>query len=288
MKLPRSRIGAVEYLNTKPLVFGLADRLPDWELVFDLPSRLADDLALGNLEVALIPSIEFLQHGDYEVVSDAAIACRGPVWSVRLLSRVHPSQIHTLALDEGSRTSVALVQILLWEEFQLRPSLVSLPIDQELDSVEADAALLIGDRAMRPSSRVFVKNWDLGQWWCQQTGLPFVFAVWAAKKGSVPVELAVQLSLARDEGVTQLDQIARQEAFRHGLSHEQCRDYFEKNLHFTLGCRERSGLREFARRVQQLELNSNTVKPAAEKTNGMVQGSNTFMEFSPTPYTDAV
>src|SRR5689334_10050564 len=111
----RLKVGAVSYLNTKPLVYGLPAETDDFELVFDLPSRLADRLSRGELDVALIPSIEFFQNPAYTIVSDACIGCRGPVFSVKLFSRVPVSEIKTLALDEGSRTSVALVQILLRE-----------------------------------------------------------------------------------------------------------------------------------------------------------------------------
>src|ERR1700733_15959753 len=102
----RLRVGAVTYLNTKPLVYRLEQFAPHVELVFDLPSRLADQLAAGQLDVALIPSIEFFQNPHYTIVSDACIACRGPVRSVKLFSRVPPQNIQSLALDEGSRTSV--------------------------------------------------------------------------------------------------------------------------------------------------------------------------------------
>jgi chorismate dehydratase len=107
------RVGAVQYLNTRPLVHGLA--AAGVRLEFDLPSRLADRLAAGTLDVALIPSIEMFRAPSKTIISDACIACRGPVWSVKLFSRVPIGQIRTLALDEGSRTSVALVQILLAE-----------------------------------------------------------------------------------------------------------------------------------------------------------------------------
>src|SRR5262245_1850131 len=123
------RIGAVSYLNTRPLVYRLAEIAPQHELVFDLPSRLADDLAAGRLDVALIPSIEYFQNPAYRIVSDACIGCRGPVRSVKLLSRVPLDSIRTLALDEGSRTSVALVRILLQEGFGLSPRLLPFPID---------------------------------------------------------------------------------------------------------------------------------------------------------------
>src|ERR1700683_2381713 len=106
----RIRVGAVSYLNTKPLVYGLERLAPPAELGLDVPSRLAEQLAAGQLDVALIPSIEFFQDPCYTVVSDACIGCRGPVLSVKLSSRVAPHEIRTLALDEGSRTSVALIR----------------------------------------------------------------------------------------------------------------------------------------------------------------------------------
>ena len=95
------RIGAVSYLNTKPLVYGLEQLLPSAQLIYDLPSRLADDLAAGQLDVALIPTVEVFQDPSYQVVSDACIACRGPVLSVSLLSRCRREEIRSLALDEG-------------------------------------------------------------------------------------------------------------------------------------------------------------------------------------------
>jgi chorismate dehydratase len=95
----------------------------DADLMFDLPSRLADRLAKGDLDIALIPSIEFFQNPSYTIVSDACIACRGPVLSVKLFSRVPFEKIITLALDEGSRTSVALVRTLLRERYGLSPQL---------------------------------------------------------------------------------------------------------------------------------------------------------------------
>ena len=108
--MSKIRVGAVSYLNTKPLVFGI-DSFEDCIVTYDLPSRLADQLAAGQLDVALIPSIEAVVPGDYTIVSDACIACRGPVWSVKLVSRKPMNEIRSLALDEGSRTSAALAQV---------------------------------------------------------------------------------------------------------------------------------------------------------------------------------
>ena len=121
--MPRPKIGAVSYLNTKPLVAGLERRATDYELIFDLPSRLADQLARGDLDVALIPVIEAAAHPEYTIVSDACIACHGPVWSVKLFSKVPIAEIKTLALDEGSRTSRALTRIFLANKYGLRTRL---------------------------------------------------------------------------------------------------------------------------------------------------------------------
>src|SRR5882724_6596010 len=109
------RIGAVNYLNSKPLVYGLENQSASDRLLFDLPSRLADSLSAGRLDVALIPSVEFFRTPGYVVLSDACVACRGPVRSVKLHFRVPPKEVTRIALDEGSRTSGALALILLHE-----------------------------------------------------------------------------------------------------------------------------------------------------------------------------
>src|SRR4051812_37972662 len=139
----RIKIGAVSYLNTKPLVYRLAEFAPKAEIVFDLPSRLADNLGRGQLDIALIPSIEYFLGAGYTVVSDACIACRGPVLSVKLFSRVPISEVGTLALDEGSRTSAALVRILLHERAGIQPRCEPLPIGASISDTSADAVLLI-------------------------------------------------------------------------------------------------------------------------------------------------
>lgn len=255
------RIGAVSYLNTKPLVYGLASLAPQHELVFDLPSRLADQLAAGQLDVALIPSVEYFQNPDYQIISDACIGCRGPVRSVKLLSRVPAAQIRTLALDEGSRTSAALVQVLLRERFGLKPQLVPFPIDAAPETIGADALLMIGDRAMHPPAGEYVETWDLGDVWCRWAELPFVFAMWVSGVGFQPArpksevggqrseadltKLAQVLSQARDLGVAHVEQIAREEHARYGLSYDDCLTYLRDHLHFTLGPREQAGLRLF-------------------------------------------
>jgi chorismate dehydratase len=250
------RIGAVSYVNTKPLIHTLQQRLGDrGRLTLDLPSRLADDLAAGRLDVALIPSVEYLRGGtNYEIVSDAVIACRGPVWSVRLLSRVPTPQIQTLALDEGSRTSAAMVKILLSEIHGVHPRTVSLPMDTSPESSDADAVLLIGDRAMHPARGTYREIWDLGDRWCRHTELPFVFAAWVARKGVDIDGLSECLQASRDDGIEQAEPIAQSCAASHGLTVEDLHRYFVENLHFRLGPGERLGLATFASKATAMGL----------------------------------
>ncbi len=248
------RIGAVSYLNTKPLVYGLPQLCPEAELVFDYPSRLADDLASGRLDIALIPSIEFFQDPGYTIVSDACIACRGPVLSVKLFSRVALAEIRTLALDAGSRTSVALVRVLLKARFGIEPRLEPLPVDAKLADTQADAILLIGDRAMHSPEGRFVEVWDLGDQWCRWAELPFVFAMWTARAGRDFSEFAAALSAARDAGVANLEEIAAREAAPLALTEPQCLAYLRDNLHFQLGPREQRGLELFYRRAAAMNL----------------------------------
>jgi chorismate dehydratase len=255
------RIGAVSYLNTKPLIYGLRERLPGCELRLDLPSRLADQLAAGELDVALIPSVEYLRTPGLRVVSNACIACRGAVRSVRLLLRKPASQIRSLALDEGSRTSAVLAQVLLARRFGRRPTIKPLPLQAALGSVEADALLVIGDRAMKLDGRHYVENWDLGEEWVRETGLPFVFAMWVAHAGPLPLELEEALQSSRDSGLAHCQEIAASEAIRYGLTTEDCLNYFHRQLHFELGPDELQGLELFRQWAGELDLLKNNCPP---------------------------
>jgi chorismate dehydratase len=253
------RVGAVSYLNTKPLIFGLEERADELELILDYPSRLADRLAAGDLDVALIPSIEFFQDPSYSIVSDACIACRGPVLSVKLFSRVPVGEIRTLALDEGSRTSVALVRILLKERFAVEPELRPLPmgpLSMGLVTIDpaADATLVIGDRAMHSPGGPFAEVWDLGDEWSTWTELPFVFAMWVARSGVELGGVDTLLAEARDRGLANLDAIARRESAPLGLTRPECVAYLRDNLHFHLGSDELRGLAAFRRLAQQMHL----------------------------------
>ena len=247
------RIGAVRYLNSKPLIENLSQFAPYSDLILDYPSRLADRLAEGELDIALIPSVEYFNHPDYEILSDACVASRGPVLSVKLYSRVPIGEIQTLALDEGSRTSATLVRVILAEQYGVQPKLVPLPIQESITTTSADAILVIGDRAIHPTEEQFHETWDLGEKWLKWTGLPFVFAMWVTRKGVETGTVGAALENARDLGEKSIPAIAKREADSIGISVETAERYLTNNLHFRLGSAERNGLRLFSELAFQLK-----------------------------------
>ncbi len=248
------RIGAVNYLNTKPLIFGLEALAEGAELILDYPSRLADDLEHGRLDVALIPIIEYFRTGNYTLVPDIAIASDGPVLSVTLFSRVPWMEIRRVALDEGSRTSAALTQVLLRKRYGVRPEVRPLPLEQAAEDVDADAVLLIGDRAMRACLPGFRYAFDLGQEWHDWTGLPFVYAAWAVRPGVDLGPVADALVLAKERGCANIGPIAAHEAPQLGLDAGFCRRYLANIIRFDLGPRALAGLHHYYMLASELGL----------------------------------
>ncbi|QDT69130.1 Chorismate dehydratase [Planctomycetes bacterium MalM25] len=265
---PALRIGAVNYLNSKPLIHrfdSLAEELatahPELagvRLLCDLPSRLADSLAAERLDLALAPAFEALAEPSWRIVSDACVAADGPVSSVKVYFRKPPAEVESLALDEGSRTSAALCRLLLRQRHAAEPRRERLPIGASLTDTRADAVLLIGDRAMHaPDPAVrgdFVAEWDLAEEWRRDTGLPFVFAVWTSRHEEVAPAVVRLLEACRDGGVVCFDSIAAAEGPPLGLTVEHAERYLRRNLRFTLGPRERRGLELFERACREAGL----------------------------------
>ena len=251
------RIGAVSYLNAKPLYYGLCNYAPDVELSMDVPSRLAEQLSAGDLDVALIPSVEYLRGASrgYEIIPGFAIAAHGPVHSVRLFSRVPWTEIERLALDAGSRTSQVLARIWLDTRHGVRPGRVEeLPLGVSALESTADAILVIGDQAMRVPVEPFHEVVDLGQAWHSLTGLPFVFALWVARPGVDLGDLPDALDRSRALGLAHADSLAREHGLRLGLDFTTCYDYLTRILSYKLGEPEIAGLRRFADMAARLGL----------------------------------
>lgn len=248
------RIGAVSYLNTKPLIHDLETLAPGAELVLDHPSRLADELERGLLDVALIPIIEYFRAGTYSLVPNISISSQGPVLSVTLFSRKPWPEIRRVSLDEGSRTSAALTQVILRHRYGVKAEICSLPMDGRAEDADADAVLLIGDRAMRACLPGFLHAFDLGQEWYDWTGLPFVFAAWAVRSGVELGPVAEALSEAKRRGCAAIGQIAAREAPLLGLDAGFCRRYLANIIRFDLGPREQAGLHHFYMLASELGL----------------------------------
>ena len=155
---------------------------------------------------------------------------------------------------EGSRTSAALVQVLLKKRLGIIPELSPFPIGSDLSELDTDAMLIIGDRAMHVDKSDFQETWDLGQAWVEWTGLPFVFAMWTAR-ADLDIELApiaAALSATRDEGVRHLPEIAAKYASELGISEQEGEVYLRDHLYFYLGEQERQGLDLFRQYVDEL------------------------------------
>ena len=239
------RLGAVSYLNTKPLVQGLDARPDLFQVRFDVPAQCAALLHEGRIDLGLIPAIEYLR-GEYRIVPGVAIGSDGPVASVAIFSKVPAHQITTIAMDISSRTSVALTRILCAQRWHITPKFT--PAEPELRAMlaRADAALIIGDPALTidPVEHGLHKI-DLGTEWQQLTGLPFVYAMWCGRDGACGPEHVVELNAARERGVTDIAAIARAESDGDRRRETLVLHYLRDNLRYPLGEREVAGLRRF-------------------------------------------
>ena len=253
------RLGAVGYLNARPLVRDL-DSQPRFHVRYDVPSKCAGLLHDGAIDLGLIPSIEYLRGGPYRIVPDVAIASSGAVASVALYSTKPIEEVRSVAMDTSSRTSVALVQVLCARHFRIAPAVEHLGPNAADMLTRCDAALIIGDAALlldhtkvrQQQSPVAgpqspVEKIDLGEVWTSMTGLPFVYAFWAGRPGALNDDDVEALQHARDVGVTQPERIAR-EYFAGSPAHQAIgARYLRDNIKYHLGDAERAGLETFYR-----------------------------------------
>lgn len=239
------RLGAVDYLNARPLVFGL-ERRPDlFALRFDPPSRCAELLHEGAIDVGMIPSIEF-QRGvaPYLIVPGMGIVSEGPVASVALFSAKAIGDIRSIAVDTSSRTSTGLLRVLCRESFRIEPEFVPMPpvIDSMLE--RCDAALVIGDPALYLDHQgARLRKIDLGEEWTRLTALPFVWAFWAGRPGVLSADALTALREARDAGVAESDAIA--DAYCGSERAALGRAYLRDNIRYVLDEREAAGLQRY-------------------------------------------
>lgn len=233
-------------MNTVPLVWGMLHgrQRGIFDLSFAIPAECADRLADGRADIGIVPSVE-LNRQKLEIIRGTGIACHGPVRSILLISKVPFQEIRTLATDACSRTSVALSRIILAKKYGVEPQLFSERPHLGSMLEHCDAALIIGDAALvLDTADLPFHVLDLGTEWTEMTGLPMVFAVWAAR-AEVPVQDPAPFLESLRFGMAHMDDIVREEHSKLGISEALARDYLTRNIVFELGDREYEGLAKF-------------------------------------------
>ncbi|KWT63435.1 menaquinone biosynthesis protein [Streptomyces albus subsp. albus] len=256
-------MGHIQFLNCMPLYWGLArtGTLLDLELTKDTPEKLSEQLVRGDLDIAPVTLVEFLRAADDLVAfPDLAVGCDGPVMSCVIVSQKPLEELDgaRVALGSTSRTSVRLAQLLLAEKIGVTPDYYTCPPDLGLMMQEAEAAVLIGDAALRANlhdaPRLGLQVHDLGQMWKDWTGLPFVFAVWATRRDYLEREPVVVRKVheaflaSRDLSLEEVGKVAEQAA-RWETFDEQVLERYFTTLDFRFGPDQLRGVAEFARRT---------------------------------------
>ena len=216
-----------------------------FDLEFQVPSACADALASGAADIGIVPSFE-LTRQDLEVLPGAGIASHGAVRSILLISRCPAADIRKLAADSSSRTSVQLARVILERKYGAAPEIVVHVPDVDAMLAAADAALVIGDPALRidPEALPF-HVYDLGAEWREMTGLPMVFAVWAGRKGVVTPAVAGAFRDSCRYGRERLGEIVAAESVARGFAPELVREYLTRHIVHELGPRDYAGMELF-------------------------------------------
>lgn len=255
------RLGRIGYINCTP-VYGAIDRgivAAPGALVTGTPAELNALLVAGELDLSVISAVEFARHArDLVLLPDLAISCDGPVRSVALFSRRAVAELdgRTVLLSASSRTSVALLELLCRDVWRITPRFAAARAEaQDLDALAAlphDAVLVIGDAALALAARgTYAHRYDLGDAWKRWTGLPFVFAVWAARRAADPGAVRRghdALLASRDWGLGHLDELAAAAARATAVPLAACREYLG-GLDYALGTGHLAGLNDFFRRL---------------------------------------
>ncbi|RKN48365.1 menaquinone biosynthetic enzyme MqnA/MqnD family protein [Micromonospora endolithica] len=264
-RVARPRVGHIQFLNCLPIYWGLmrSGALIDVDLHKDSPDRLSAALVAGDLDIGPISHVEYLRHADeLLLLPDLAVGSDGPVLSVNVVSTRPLDELDhgKVALGSTSRTGVLLAQLLLGERYGVHPEYFRCPPDLTQMLLEADAAVLIGDvalRALYEAPRRGLAVTDLGQAWREWTGLPMVFAVWAVRRDFAAAhpglvkEVHEAFLRSRDLCLAELDQVAEAAARWEPFDAATLASYF-RALDFSLGERQVAGVREFARRAAAL------------------------------------
>lgn len=258
--MEKIKVGIVNYLNTKPLIYGLQQSpvLQDIDLIGDYPANIARMLLDGTIDLGLVPVAVIPQLKEYHINTDWCIGCNGPVASVCLFSEVPVEAIETVLLDYQSRTSVALAKVLLREHWKIQPRLVDTRADFRADIQGTTAGVVIGDRALEQRNRsAYV--YDLGEAWKAFTGLPFVFAAWVSNK-KMPAAFIREFNNANAAGVNCIPSVVATTSYPLFDLHA----YYTRFIDYHLDAPKRKALELF---LTKLKENSKENSPAGVQIN---------------------
>jgi chorismate dehydratase len=252
--MPRLRVSAISYLNTAPLMWNFEhgsereELRRNFQVDYTIPSRCAQMLADGSADIGIIPVAAYTSIQNLAILPDIAIASDDAVRSILLVSKVPLEQIHAVALDSSSRSSAALIQVLFARYWKREARFVS--AEPQLDKMLAnsDAALLIGDPALKVDRSRYL-TWDLAHEWRTFTGKPFVFAFWAVRAGAASEDelayVAEVFRASRDAGLTHLPEIATEWSTKLNLTPEFITSYLAENIQYRLHAGNLAGMQLF-------------------------------------------
>jgi chorismate dehydratase len=276
MNMGKLRISIVEFLNTAPLVWGFTDGplAGHYDLSFAVPSQCAEDLKAGRADVGIIPAIEYQRMEDVVVVPGMAVAAKKEVRSILAVSKVPIEMAQTFALDSNSRSSAGLVRLLCRKQWNIAPEFVEAAPDVDEMLARADAALIIGDPALRLRLRFdaleakvplgagccccgddepLVKDvqtvfiYDIAQQWREMTGHACVLAIWVARRGAVTPEILADFQASREYGLARIGDIAEGAALKLDLPPRALERYLRENIDFSLDEENLAGLNLYYR-----------------------------------------
>lgn len=246
--MSRLRVSAISFLNTAPLMwdFDHGELRRKYQVDYTVPAACAETLRQGMADIGIIPVAAYGTIPGIKVIPGIAIAAKGPVSSILLVSKVPVEEIRRVAADTSSRSSVALLKVLFANWYGASPEFV--PMEPKLDRMLAgcDAALLIGDPALQAATTGYEVR-DLATEWVQFTGKPFVFAFWAVRKDAASADVVRDFQMSRDNGLKpeNLQKTAREWSVRLGLSEPAIVSYLRDNIFYQLDAECLAGLKLF-------------------------------------------
>jgi chorismate dehydratase len=244
--MTKPRVSVVQYLNTVPLVWGMlhGEQQDKFELAFTTPAGCADAVRQKKADFGIIPSIEYQRLDRVRILAGVSIAAKSEAKSVLLLSKLPVEKVTSVAVDNSSRSSAALLRI-LFRKFYKRSISVTPSVPKPLDMLKrADAALLIGDPALTFDGQV-AEIYDLAAEWKKFTGLPFVFALWVGHEDAMPGKFRKDFEASRDYGLAHVDEIAAEYAPKLNMKVPGVKVYLTENIDYSLDEENRKGLRLF-------------------------------------------